>query len=117
MAAAAAVTITPPLDAAAMPPSPPLHAPFSPPLRLLSHDSPATPTAATPRPPSSSAPRHHLHHHVAIITTPMPADARRRYYCLNIIAKLPYCREVPTYHEPLIAIVVSASVVDRSIGR
>ncbi|GKC48342.1 hypothetical protein Tco_1066064 [Tanacetum coccineum] len=27
------------------------------------------------------------------------------YYCLNIIAKLPYCREVPTYHEPLIAIV------------
>ncbi|GJW98519.1 hypothetical protein Tco_0180327 [Tanacetum coccineum] len=30
--------------------------------------------------------------------------------------KLPYCREVPTYHEPLIAIVVSASVVDRSIG-
>ncbi|GJR38606.1 putative mitochondrial protein [Tanacetum coccineum] len=37
-------------------------------------------------------------------------------YCLNIIAKLPYCREVPIYHEPLIAIVVSASVVDRSIG-
>ncbi|GJR93157.1 putative reverse transcriptase domain-containing protein, partial [Tanacetum coccineum] len=27
-------------------------------------------------------------------------------YCLNIIAKLPYCREVPIYHEPLIAIVV-----------
>ncbi|GJX85612.1 hypothetical protein Tco_0336386 [Tanacetum coccineum] len=37
-------------------------------------------------------------------------------YCLNIIAKLPYCREVPIYHEPLIAIVVSASVVVRSIG-
>ncbi|GJS05124.1 hypothetical protein Tco_0321632 [Tanacetum coccineum] len=29
-----------------------------------------------------------------------------RDYCLNIIAKLPYCREVPIYHEPLIAIVV-----------
>ncbi|GJR15745.1 hypothetical protein Tco_0798397 [Tanacetum coccineum] len=27
-------------------------------------------------------------------------------YCLNIIAKLPYCREVPIYHELLIAIVV-----------
>ncbi|GKA07558.1 zinc finger, CCHC-type containing protein [Tanacetum coccineum] len=27
-------------------------------------------------------------------------------FCLNIIAKLPYCREVPTYHEPLIAIVI-----------
>ncbi|GJX29838.1 hypothetical protein Tco_0237917 [Tanacetum coccineum] len=33
-------------------------------------------------------------------------------YCLNIIAKLPYCREVPIYHEPLIAIVVSASIMD-----
>ncbi|GJV81856.1 putative ribonuclease H-like domain-containing protein [Tanacetum coccineum] len=30
--------------------------------------------------------------------------------------KLPYCREVPAYHEPLIAIIVSASVMDRSIG-
>ncbi|GJZ83681.1 hypothetical protein Tco_0648854 [Tanacetum coccineum] len=44
------------------------------------------------------------------------ARSHQKYYCLNIIAKLPYCREVPIYHEPLIAIVVSASVVDRSIG-
>ncbi|GJS12658.1 RNA-directed DNA polymerase, eukaryota [Tanacetum coccineum] len=33
-------------------------------------------------------------------------DTIPRDYCLNIIAKLPYCREVPIYHEPLIAIVV-----------
>ncbi|GJU37003.1 hypothetical protein Tco_1185357 [Tanacetum coccineum] len=37
-------------------------------------------------------------------------------YCLNIIAKLPYCREVPIYHEPLIAIVVTGVLSDRSTG-
>ncbi|GKC44419.1 hypothetical protein Tco_1062141, partial [Tanacetum coccineum] len=31
-------------------------------------------------------------------------------YCLNIIAKLPYYREVPIYHEPLIAIVSHPNV-------
>ncbi|GJR17244.1 putative reverse transcriptase domain-containing protein [Tanacetum coccineum] len=30
--------------------------------------------------------------------------------------ELPYCREVPIYHEPSIAIIVSAGVMDRSIG-
>ncbi|GJW36302.1 putative reverse transcriptase domain-containing protein [Tanacetum coccineum] len=58
MAAAAAVTITPPpLDVAAMPPSPPLHAPFSPPLRLLSHDSPATPPPSSPRRSHKATPK------------------------------------------------------------
>ncbi|GJR47194.1 RNA-directed DNA polymerase, eukaryota [Tanacetum coccineum] len=38
-------------------------------------------------------------------------------YCLNIIAKLPSLPlKSPVYHEPSVASVVSASVVDRSIG-
>ncbi|GKA89099.1 putative reverse transcriptase domain-containing protein [Tanacetum coccineum] len=47
-----------------------------------------------------------------LFSEPVPSSN----YCLNIIAKLPYCREVPIYHEPLIAIVVSASFVIRLSG-
>ncbi|GJY09499.1 hypothetical protein Tco_0377684 [Tanacetum coccineum] len=66
---------------------------------------------------SYSSSRHSLSDHSSLdLPSTFVRPSRKRHYCLNIIAKLPYCREVPIYHEPLIAIVVSASVVDRSIG-
>ncbi|GJX30659.1 hypothetical protein Tco_0240514 [Tanacetum coccineum] len=40
-----------------------------------------------------------------------------RDYCLNIIAKLPYCREVPIYHEPLIAIVLDKDFLKMDVAQ